>query len=104
MHLLTAGSGTNQAARRPPQMVCLLKSIGLNQAEAVWAVHDPGCVKTHTSAKCRKYNSPTGGRAVCAQHDLAFMMRNSQRCFYERGRLESFHTAKTRNRHQRRHP
>ena len=30
---------------------------------------DPACVKTHTSAKCRKYNSPTRYRTSCAQHD-----------------------------------
>src|SRR5215471_15928567 len=35
---------------------------------------DPGCVKTHTSEKCRKYNSPTRYRAESAQmiwlHDV----------------------------------
>src|SRR5262249_379650 len=30
---------------------------------------DPGCVKTHTIAKCRKYNSPTRYRTSCAEHD-----------------------------------
>ena len=34
-------------------------------------VNDPGCVKTHTSAKCGKYNSPTRYRAVYVQYDLA---------------------------------
>jgi putative ABC transport system substrate-binding protein len=33
--------GTHQAAPRPPQVVCLLRSNRPNQAEAVWAVHDP---------------------------------------------------------------
>src|ERR1035437_5568633 len=28
----------------------------------------PGCVKTHTSEKCRKYNSPTWHSTVCPQH------------------------------------
>ena len=32
--------------------------------------NDPGCVKTHTSEKCRKYNSPTQLRAARAQYDL----------------------------------
>jgi len=34
-----------------------------------FTVPDPGCVKTHTSAKCRKYNSPTRYQVVCTQHD-----------------------------------
>ena len=37
---------------------------------------DPGCVKTHTSAKCRKYNSPTRLRAARGQYDLTPAMRN----------------------------
>jgi putative ABC transport system substrate-binding protein len=31
------------------------------------SAHGIGCVKTHTSAKCTKYNSPIRHRAVCAQ-------------------------------------
>ena len=38
--------------------------------------NDPGCVKTHTSSKCEKYNSPARDRAVCPQHDLTLMIRN----------------------------
>ena len=34
------------------------------------AAFDPGCVKTHTSAKCRKYNSLKRHQSVCAQYDL----------------------------------
>jgi hypothetical protein len=45
---------------------------------------DPGCVKTHTSAKCRKYNSPVWDRAVLAQYDLTLMMRNFFEIFYAR--------------------
>jgi len=32
------------------------------------SVLGPGCVKTHTSEKCRKYNSPTWHSNVCPQH------------------------------------
>ena len=38
--------------------------------------NDPGCVKTHTLAKCRKYNSPTRLRAARGQYDLTPAMRN----------------------------
>jgi hypothetical protein len=60
-----------------------------------WAVHDPGCVKTHTSAKCEKCNSPMLRRAMCTQQDLTLAMRDSSEIFYARGRCLSFHTAKT---------
>jgi hypothetical protein len=30
----------------------------------------PGCVKTHASGNCRKYNSPTRHPTVCPQHHL----------------------------------
>src|SRR5450759_5959993 len=33
-----------------------------------WSLKSPGCVKTHTSEKCRKYNSPTWHSTVCPQH------------------------------------
>jgi hypothetical protein len=56
---------------------------------------DPGCVKTHTSTKCGKYNSPTGHRAVCVQYDLTLMMRNLSEMFYARGGRWSFYTTKT---------
>src|SRR2546422_6076752 len=32
---------TFQAAQRPPQIICLLISNELNQADGVWVVHDP---------------------------------------------------------------
>src|SRR4051812_25414927 len=51
---------------------------------------DPGCVKTHTSAKCGKYNSPTRYRAICAQHDLALMMRNFSNMFLRARRALEF--------------
>src|SRR5260370_40985590 len=62
----------------------------------VWL--DPGitpCVKTHTIAKCRKYNSPTRYRTSCAQHDSTPWRAISSRCFYVRGGRWSFRTAKT---------
>src|SRR6267154_5762138 len=47
-----------------PTNVRSLGWCGLNADIAVGAVFDPGCVKTHTSAKCGKYNSPTRYRAI----------------------------------------
>ena len=64
------------------------------------SAYDPGCVKTHTSAKCRKHNSLTRHRVVRAQYDLALRVRNCLRCFYARGRRWSFHTTKTHLRHR----
>src|SRR5262249_24907904 len=54
--------------------------------------YDPACVKTHTSAKCRKYNSPTRYRTSCAQHDSTPWCAISSRCFYVRGGRWSFRT------------
>jgi hypothetical protein len=48
------------------------------------SAYDPGCVKTHTSPKCRKYNSQVRNRAACVQHDLALIMRNLFEMFYAR--------------------
>src|SRR5262245_60472740 len=59
---------------------------------------DPGCVKTHTSAKCGKYNSPIPSEAVGVQHDLTLRMRTSSEVFYARSGRPSFHTTKTRSR------
>src|SRR5262245_54715849 len=53
-------------------------------------VNDSGCVKTHTSAKCRKYNSPTLHRAVCAQHDLTPWSTISSRYFLRAQRSPGF--------------
>ena len=61
---------------------------------------DPACVKTHTIAKCRKYNSPTRYRTSCAQHDSTPWCAISSRCFYVRGGRWSFRTAKTRTGHR----
>src|SRR6516225_464367 len=54
---------------------------------------DPACVKTHTIAKCRKYNSPTRYRTSCAEHDSTPWCAISLRCFYVRGGRWSFRTA-----------
>src|SRR5262249_38037956 len=54
----------------------------------------PGCVKTHASAKCRKYNSPTWYRAKSAQNELASCCAISPRCFYVRGGRCRFPAAK----------
>jgi hypothetical protein len=56
-------------------------------------VVDPGCVKTHTSAKCRKYNSLIWHQAVCAQYDLTLPMRNRFAIFLRaRQALEFLHS------------
>src|ERR1019366_8254791 len=51
---------------------------------------DPGCVKTHTSEKCRKYNSPTWHSTVCPQHYQFSYRAISQKYFYARGDVEVF--------------
>ena len=61
--------------------------------------NDPGCVKTDTSEKCRKYNSPTRLRAARGQYDLTSAMRNLAEALLVRVALGSFHTAKTRSGH-----
>src|SRR5262245_21157555 len=72
----------------------------LDASVARTAAFDPACVKTHTSAKCRKYNSPARYRTSCAQHDSTPWCAISSRCFYVRGGRWSFRTAKTLNGHQ----
>src|SRR5262249_36926610 len=51
--------------------------------------------KTHTSPKCRKYNSQVRDRVACVQHDLALTMRNLFEMFYARRERSRFDTAKT---------
>src|SRR5215813_4188479 len=58
---------------------------------------DPGCVKTHTSWRCRKCNSQGSDRAASAQHDLALIMRNHFAIFYAPSKRACFYTAKTRS-------
>jgi hypothetical protein len=59
--------------------------------------NDPGCVKTHTSAKCRKNNSPTRHRTPRVRYDLTLRYAIAPRCFYVSGEHWSFHTTKTRS-------
>src|SRR5262245_9651238 len=66
------------------------------QARLVGSVeNDPGCVKTHTSAKCRKNNSPGRHHASRVQYDLILRYAIPSRSFYARGESWSFYTAKT---------
>src|SRR5258708_14443077 len=60
---------------------------------------DPGCVKTHTSAKCGKHNSPARHRTSRVQYDLTLKDAIAQRYFYVWRERRSFRTAKTRRRH-----
>jgi hypothetical protein len=56
---------------------------------------DLGCVKTHTSPKCGKYNSPTRHRSVGAQYGLTPRRAIASRFSHARGERWSFYTAKT---------
>ncbi len=46
--------------------------------------NDPGCVKTHTVAKCRKNNSPGRHHASRVQYDLTLRYAIPSRSFYAR--------------------
>ena len=61
--------------------------------------HDPGCVKTHTSAKCGKHNSPGGHRTSRVQYDLTLRDAIARRYFYVWRDRWSFRTAKTHSGH-----
>src|SRR5271165_7076712 len=63
------------------------------------SLQDPGCVKTHVSVKCEKYNSPGRIKPLCAQHGLTSHDAEFLRIFYARGGRLSFHTASTHQRH-----
>src|SRR2546425_11934674 len=63
--------------------------------------NDRACVKTHTSAKCRKHNSPARHRTSRVQYDLTPTDAIAQRYFYVWSDRWSFRTAKTHNRHAR---
>src|SRR5262249_13260590 len=56
---------------------------------------DPGCVKTHTSAKCRKHNSPAKHRTSRVQYDLTLRDAIARKYFYVWSDRWSLHTAKT---------
>jgi hypothetical protein len=64
-------------------------------------VFDLGCVKTHTSSKCRKYDSLSQYRSVSAQYDSALMIGNCAGIFYALGDCRSFRTAKSHSGHSR---
>src|SRR5262245_62025612 len=61
---------------------------------------DPGCVKTHTVAKCRKNNSPGRHYASRVQYDLTLRCAIPSRSFYARSEGWSFYTAKTHSGHR----
>jgi hypothetical protein len=54
---------------------------------------DPGCVKTHTVAKCIKNNSPGRHHASRVQYDLTLRYAIPSRSFYARSKGWSFYTA-----------
>ena len=56
---------------------------------------DRPCVKTHTSAKCRKHNSPARHRTSRGQYDLTLRDAIARRYFYVWRDRWSFRTAKT---------
>src|SRR5258707_12642505 len=62
--------------------------------------NDPGCVKTHTVAKCRKNNSPGRHHASRVQYDLTLKYAIPSRSFYARSKGWSFYTAKTGSGHE----
>src|SRR6266478_2642560 len=62
---------------------------------------DPGCVKTHTVAKCRNNNSPGRHHASRVQYDLTLRYAIPSRSFYARSKGWSFYTAKTPTGHER---
>src|SRR6266478_3490207 len=61
---------------------------------------DPGCVKTHTVAKCRNNNSPGRHHASRVQYDLTLRYAIPSRSFYARSEGWSFYTAKTLSGHR----
>jgi hypothetical protein len=56
-------------------------------------VFDPGCVKTHTVAKCRKNNSRGRHHASHVQYDLTPRYTIPSRSFYARSKAWSFYTS-----------
>src|SRR5260221_5475789 len=67
----------------------------LGLALIVSAAFDRACVKTHTSAKCRKHNSPARHRTSLVQYDLTPTDAIAQRYFYVWRDRSSFRTAKS---------
>src|SRR5262245_30023674 len=76
--------------------------LGLDRtSQTLWfdAIDRP-CVKTHTSAECRKHNSPVRHRTSRVQYDLTLRDTISRRYFYVRRDRWSFRTGKTLSRHR----
>src|SRR5215813_2469636 len=72
--------------------VCFGGKFGPDLLSKSLSAFEPGCVKTHTSAKCRKNNSPTRYRAESAQDDLAPLCAISPRVLLRaRSALEFSH-------------
>src|SRR5262245_61340974 len=64
------------------------------------SANDRPCVKTHTSAKCRKHNSQARHRTSRVQYDLTLRDAIARRYFYVWRDRWSFRTAKTHQRHR----
>src|SRR5262245_9078635 len=86
--------------RAAPTNVRSWESNGLKRTRRLSAVHDRPCVKTHTSAKCRKHNSPARHRTSRVQYDLTLRDAIARRYFHVWRDRWSFRTAKTRSRHK----
>jgi hypothetical protein len=63
------GSRMRESRKSGSVRGALGQRASLPRLPAIVALHEsadgPGCVKTHTSAKCRKYNSPAQYQVVC---------------------------------------
>src|SRR5262245_31649389 len=68
--------------RAAPTNVRSWESNGLKRTRRLSAVHDRPCVKTHTSAKCRKHNSPARHRTSRVQYDLTLRDAIARRYFH----------------------
>ena len=97
LHLLTAGFGTKLPCRRRRPM-SEARVERTQRGHAAMAESDRPCVKTHTSAKCRKHNSPARHRTSRVQYDLTLRDAIARRYFYVWRDRWSFRTAKTRSR------
>ena len=99
-HDAMSGCGTFETSTGVPphgRFQGVIRTLGRPRSRAEF---DLAWVKTHTSAKCKKYNSPARRCAARPQHDLTLTTRNSSEIFYARGRRLSFHTAKTQGGHR----
>src|SRR5260221_14499252 len=91
-------SGPFVARMRPTGRADQCPELGVKRTQRRrrrWAVADRACVKTHTSAKCRKHNSPARHRTSLVQYDLTPADAIAQRYFYVWRDRWSFRTAKT---------